>query len=179
MIRRAALGCAALLAGCSAEPEPAANAVTIAVPATETPAAPVSPAAPLAPGELPAPELDGAVPATGSWEQAGAVARFGTKARPATFAIRCDPAARSIAFIRPGARGAAIRIVAASGAATYPAINEGGTLVAQTTADDRFVADTLMRADGQLAVQIDTAPPLSIPTDRRVRDVIQGCSGPR
>ncbi len=177
MRRHAALACLAGLAACSPEPDPPANAVTVEVPQPVEAAATI-PSAPLAPGELPAPELDGARAVGGTWEVQGATARFGPAGARATFAIRCDREAGAIAFVRPGARGSTIRIVAASGAATYPAEPSGGMLVAKASAQDRFVADTLARADERIAVQIDDGEALALPADPAIGRVVEQCRRP-
>lgn len=179
MIRAAALAGAAALCACSAEPEPPTNAVTIDVPRPAPKAAAPVPPASLAPGELPSPELDRAVGTAGAWERSGDVARFGAPGRPATFAMRCDPVAGTIAFLLPNNEGSTIRIVAASGAATYPATLDGDVLVAEATAEDRFVADALARAKGRIAVQVNDAAAIALPADPAIANVIERCRGPR
>lgn len=179
MIRTAALLCAVALAACSAEPEPPANAVTIEVPRPAPEPVAAVPNAPLAPGELPSPELEGAVAAAGRWERVGDTARFGSPGRAATFAIRCHRAERKVAFLLPGGDGATMRIIAASGAATYPSTRSGSVLEAEATAEDRFVADTLRRAAGQIAVQAGDAAPIAMPADPAIAQAIEACRGPR
>lgn len=184
---RAAAAALLLLAGCSGQPDPEPTPSAVAMPVPDSVKRPVPaiddrPQPRPKPGGvaaavLPAPELEGAV-APGGWtlkaSASGAAAQFGG-AEP-RFAIRCDPASRTIAFTLKGT-GARLRIVTANGSASFdarPEPEQGGVL-AEAPAQYTFVTQTLARAQDGFAVVADGGETLRLPWDRAVEQVIRSC----
>lgn len=171
MSRRRALGLALLLAGCSKAPEPVPSPTPGAA---STPSPAPAPRVPK-PGELPTPELDGAAPLAGRWRfqasAAGSAALYETNGQ-AAFAVRCDPRARRIVFVTPGA-GAAIRLYVADAAATFPADRIVGASEAAVTTGQTFL-DALVRAES-IGVATGEGAVRRIPGDGAIRDVVRSC----
>lgn len=179
---------ALLLAACSSEPQPApsptprpgATRPAAPAPAIDDRPQPRPKAGGIAAAMLPAPELEGPV-AAGGWtlkaSATGAAALFGAEGQPA-FAIRCDPAARTIRFVRAVTGGGRIRIVTETGSASFGAAPEHGAgpaIVAEAPAQYTFLTQTLASARGGFAVQVDGGAPLRLPWDAVVEQVIRGC----
>lgn len=179
---------ALLLAACSSEPEPtpsptpspAATQPAAAAPAIDDRPQPRPKPGGIAAAVLPAPELEGP-PAAGSWtlkaSATGAAALFGTVSEP-TFAIRCDPAARTIRFARAVPAGGQIRIVTETGSASFAATPERAAppaIVAEAPAQYTFLTQPLASARAGFAVQVDGGAPLRLPWDTVVERVIRGC----
>ena len=178
-----------LLAACSGEPAPEPTPS-----ATPSPAASPAPAPAIddraqprprpggvAAAVLPAPELEGPV-AAGAWtlkaSATGASALFGVAGSEARFAVRCDPATRTIAFARSVPAGGTIKLVTANGSATFAAQAEHAGLpgiVAAAPAQYTFLTQSLARAEGGFAVQVDGGEPLRLPWDAAVGQVIRSC----
>lgn len=186
-MRRAPAAALMLLAGCGADPEPApspapsasAAPAPVPMPAIDERAQPRPAPGGVAAAVLPAPELDGAV-APGGWTRkasaSGAAALFGGAETP-RFAIRCDPAARTIAFALRTTGGMRMRIVTANGSASFDARPEAeqGGIVAEAPAQYTFVTQTLARAEGGFAVAVEGGETLRMPWSRDVAAVIRSC----
>ena len=179
-MRPAAALLALLAAAACSEAPPEPSSVTVAVPTPAPPAAPPVAAPPPGPGDLPAPELDAARPAIGSWRfqasASGAAARFGSGG-DAVFAITCEPQTRELVLARAGRSGTRLRIVARNAAAGYPAQprDDGIALVeARIPTDDSFLT-ALAQARGAMAVMIDDGVALAIPADPAVCQVVESC----
>lgn len=157
------------LAACSSEPTSPAPAPT-ASPAPSTTPAP-SPR-PRRPGQLPTPELDGAVPLTGSWSATRDAALYTADGRIA-FALRCDRPGRRILVSRGVAEGASIALFTDDAAATFPAQVVDGALETPVTTGQTFL-DALMRAD-VIGVAAGKGPVLRIPGDPAIGKVVRGC----
>lgn len=186
---RLAVAAALLLVACSADPKPEPTPS-----ATPSPAASSAPAAAIddraqprprpggvAAAVLPAPELEGPRTA-GAWtlkaSATGAAALFGAGGREPVFAVRCDPGAGRIAFARAVPAGGAIKLVTETGSATFAARveSEGRSgIVAEAPAQYTFLTQSLARAEGGFAVQVDGGEPLRLPWDKAVGQVIGSC----
>lgn len=172
-MRRVTLVPLALLAACSGDPAPTS------APSPTPAATPVRQAAPvprvLRPGEVPTPELDGATPLAGVWRfrasASGSAARYEVGGA-AAFALRCDPQARRIVFVHPGA-GTGIRLFAPDAAATFPATRIDGVLEAAVTTGQTFL-DALARAD-TIGVASSDGPVQRLPGDAAIGDVVRSC----
>ncbi|KQM87587.1 hypothetical protein ASE67_07820 [Sphingomonas sp. Leaf23] len=157
------------LAGCSSEPPPPAPAPGV----TPTPSPTPVPSPRLRkPGQLPTPELDGAMPLTGSWSGKRDAALYTADGRIA-FALRCDRPARHILLSRGVAEGASIALFTDDAAATFPAQVVDGALETPVSTGQTFL-DALMRAD-VIGVATGKGPVLRIPGDPAIGQVVRGC----
>lgn len=179
-----AVAALAMLGACSRGP---AHRQTPSSPAP-TPAAPATPAATAATGSaaLPAPELAGVATAAGGWtvQQSGDgdQAVFGIAGQPPQFALRCDAKARQIVFTRAAAGPPAksMQIVAADGAATFPAEPTGDRRArASDFVTDTFLTQVLAEATGRIGVKLDSGPTLAMPADPVIGQTIRRCAAPR
>lgn len=180
-MRRALAAALALgLAACSRQP--ARNQAT----PSPTPTAEQTIAATAETGSaaLPAPELAGVSTARGSWKfqvsPNGDQAVFGTDRQPSLFALRCDAGTRQIVFSRAATGSAkSMQIVAADGAATFPAEPAGtGRVRASDFVTDTFLTQVLATASGRIGVKLDDGPTLAIPADPVIGQTIRRCAAP-
>jgi len=174
----------AALAGCHRatpagnEAQPAANlADARRIPAPDTGAGSAA---------LPAPELEGVATASGRWRfqvsADGDQAIFGTPGQAADFSLRCDAGKRQMIFSRAaaGQAGKTLQIIAADGAATFPAKADGhGRIVASDFVVDTFLTQVLAEAEGRIGVRIGTGPTLAMPSDPVIGQTIKRCAAPR
>jgi len=173
-MRGRALWSLLLLAGCSGEPP--APAPTPAPTARATPASRPAPSPrALKPGELPTPELDGAIPLSGSWRYqasaSGSAALYESNGT-AAFVVRCDPQAKRVVFAHPG-QGSSIRLYVADAAATFPTQTVDGAAEAAVTTGQTFL-DALARAD-TIGFAIDDGQVAQLPGDKAIGTVVRGC----
>jgi len=134
---------------------------------------------------LPAPELEGVATASGRWRfqvsADGDQAIFGTPGEAAAFTLRCDADARRMIFSRAadGQSGTTLQIIAADGAATFPAKTDGhGRIVTSDFVVDTFLTQVLAEADGRIGVRIGAGPTLAMPSDPIVGQTIKRCAAP-
>lgn len=180
----AALLLALLAGGCARHrPPPRPRPTPTATPSPRPPAG--VPAAHQATGspDLPTPELDGALPARGSWRfqvsAAGPQAVFGTDAAGAVFSIRCDRAAGAIVFARPAAQAAPMEVVLRAGAATFATVPApAGRIEARDAATDTFLTQVLAKADGPIGVVVGGGPAFVMPPDPAIGQVVARCAKP-
>lgn len=180
MRRWLALGLLAGLAACSRGPS--GNRATPTP--TPTPTAVIETASANGSAALPAPELDGVVTASGQWRFQvsgnGEQAVFGDTGAASEFALRCDREARRIVFSRAasGGSGKTIQIVAADGAATFDATNDGGRTRASDFVTDTFLTQVLAEATGRIGVKVGDGPTLAMPADPVIGQAIRRCAAP-
>jgi len=172
------------LAGCHREPpaneaEPAdaanlADARRIPAPANDVGSA-----------ALPAPELQGMATAQGRWRfqvsADGDQAIFGTPGEPAAFTLRCDAAHGRMVFSRAaaGEMGDTLQVIAADGAATFPAKADGhGRIRASDFVRDTFLTQVLATAQGRIGVRIGDGRTLAMPSDPVIGQTIKRCAAP-
>jgi hypothetical protein len=138
-----------LLAGCTpTAPQPADTgdneAVAVSVPGPETA---------IGAGNLPTPELDGVPTLAGRWRRdraaAGDAAIFVEPTGRPVFALRCARAQRRLLFVLAGSAGqgaaGSMKIITASGAASYPAMPRrfAPGSMAMAAAEDSFITTAL------------------------------------
>lgn len=170
-----ALTLAGPLGGCSGEPDPAPAPTPVASVAVPPPV-PVTTRS-TAPGELPAPELDGAVPLNGTWRMqasaTGSAASYTGADGAVRFAVRCDPQARRILLLAAGGAGA-MRVVTRDAAATFPTdAADGGGVAARLTTGQTFL-DALARAE-TFGVAVGEAAMQRLPGDAAIGQVVRSC----
>ena len=134
---------------------------------------------------LPAPELEGVATANGRWRfqvsADGDQAIFGTPGEPAAFTLRCDAAHGRMVFSRAaaGETGDTLQIIAADGAATFPAKADGhGRIRASDFVRDTFLTQVLAEAEGRIGVRIGAGPTLAMPSDPVIGQTIKRCPAP-
>ena len=184
MKRLAAAVLLAALAACHAE-QPANQATPATANLADARRAP-APDVGAGSATLPTPELDGVATASGRWRfqvsAGGDQAIFGTPGEPAAFTLRCDAAARRVIFSRAadGESGTTLQIVAASGAATFPATLDGhGRIKADDFVQDTFLTQVLATAKGRIGVRIGAGRTLAMPSDPVIGQTIKRCAAPR
>ncbi len=176
-MRAAATAAFLLVAACGAGSDPAGEESRLAGDAGGP--APAGPAQ-----TSPAPELENAPLAMGSWffrERDGeAAALFGPPASEAVFTIRCDAQAGQVHFLRSGRLeddAATMRLVADDGSVTLDA-RRSGTQLPQVesvlTAGAPFVR-TLARETARLGVAIGEESLLVMPGDAAIGRALGGC----
>ena len=134
---------------------------------------------------LPAPELQGVATSQGRWRfqvsADGDQAIFGTPGEPAAFTLRCDAAHGRMVFSRAaaGETGDTLQIIAADGAATFPAKADGhGRIRASDFVRDTFLTRVLAEAEGRIGVRIGAGPTLAMPSDPVIGQTIKRCPAP-
>jgi hypothetical protein len=134
---------------------------------------------------LPAPELQGVATAQGRWRfqvsADGAQAIFGVPGEPAAFTLRCDAAHGVMVFSRAaaGEAGDTLQIIAADGAATFPAKADGhGRIRASDFVRDTFLTQVLAAAEGRIGVRIGGGPTLAMPSAPVIGQTIRRCAAP-
>lgn len=172
-MKRAALLALMLLAGCHRSQQEAANSADIDNLSTH------------GSDPLPTPELDGTKQADGVWtfqaSAAGSAAMFGAPGKKPDFSVRCDPAAKSIIFVRPGdvpPGGLLMKIVTGQGAASYPAVSaneDRPVAIAKATSSDTFLTGALAHAQHGIGVVIGDGGVFLMPVDAAVARVITTC----
>lgn len=172
-MKRAALLALMLLAACGRSEEEAANTADI-----DNLSAQGS-------DPLPTPELSNTSQADGIWtfqaSAAGSAAMFGVSGKAPDFSIRCDPATKTITFVRatelpPG--GLLMKIVTGQGAASYPAVagNEDRPVaLAKATSSDTFITGALAHATHGIGVVIGDGGVFLMPVDPMVANLINTC----
>ena len=152
---------------------------------TPTPAPTIAATSASGTAALPAPELEGVATAPGHWtiqtSGNGDQAVFGVDGQPAQFALRCDARGRQIVFSRAAPTGTAksMQIVAADGAATFPAEpGDPGRVQASDFVTDTFLTQVLAAATGRIGVKLDGGPTLAMPADPVIGQTIRRCAAP-
>ena len=145
-----------------------------------------APASGVGSAALPAPELENVSTAQGRWRfqvsADGDQAIFGMPGEAAAFTLRCDPAAGRMIFSRAaaGQSGATLQIIAADGAATFPAKADGhGRIRASDFIRDTFLTQVLAEAEGRIGVRIGSGPTLALPAAPVIGQTIKRCAAPR
>ena len=171
-----------LLAGCTpTAPQPADTgdneAVAVSVPGPETA---------IGAGNLPTPELDGVPTRAGRWRRdraaAGDAAIFVEPTGRPVFALRCARAQRRLLFVLAGSAGpgaaSSIKIITASGAASYPAMPRrfAPGSMATAAAEDSFITTALAQATGRMGVMLNGRRAIALPADSVIGDVIRDCA---
>jgi hypothetical protein len=113
---------------------------------------------------------------------AGSIAQFGVPGQAALFALRCDPARRTLVLSRGGtvaAPAATMRITTSFGAFALPVANGGGSppaIVAQANARDPRM-DQIAFSRGRFLVDLPGQPRLVLPAWPETARVIEDCRG--
>jgi hypothetical protein len=135
---------------------------------------------------LPAPELQGVATAQGRGRfqisADGDQAIFGMPGEAAAFTLRCDAARGRMVFSRAaaGEAGDTLQIIAADGAATFPAKADGhGRIRASDFVRDTFLTQVLAKAEGRIGVRIGAGRTLAMPSDAVIGQTIKRCAAPR
>jgi hypothetical protein len=129
--------------------------------------------------------LQGVATAQGRWRfqvsADGDQAIFGTPGEPAAFTLRCDAAHGRMVFSRAaaGETGDTLQVIAADGAATFPAKADGhGRIRAGDFVRDTFLTQVLATAQGRIGVRVGDGRTLAMPSDPVIGQTIKRCAAP-
>lgn len=172
------------LTGCSPDAPPAPEAGTNQMEIVTIP----GPDAQVAAGSLPTPELDGVATTPGRWRRdrgagggaGGDAVIFADRGGRTLFGMRCARAKQRWLFVRAGAVGGgagSMKIVTASGAASYPVLPRAFApgVIAAAAIDDPFIATSLAQATGRIGVMLSGGAVLAMPAEAVIGDVVRDC----